>query len=135
MDGGGPPAGGNRPLNAEIAERLREAEDIRRSLGKDRDLARGLDQAIQNLRNLGQAANEGRFKDDTQTAALLKAQVVDPLREVEVELSRRLQAKHVRNNLRLSDQGEAPERYRKLVDDYYKRLSNRSTGPEKEKEK
>jgi len=122
-------------LNAEIAERLREAEDLRRGLGKDRDLARGLDQAIQNLRNLGQAANEGRFKDDTQTAALLKAQVVDPLREVEVELSRRLQAKLGRNNLRLSDQGEAPERYRRLVDEYYKRLSNRSTGPEKEKEK
>jgi hypothetical protein len=134
MDGGGPPAGGNRQLAAEIAERLREAEDLRRGLGKDRDLARGLDQAIQNLRNLSQA-NEGRFRDDTQTAALLKTQVVDPLREVEVELSRRLQAKLGRNNLRLSDQGEAPELYRKLVDEYYKRLSNRSTGPEKEKEK
>jgi hypothetical protein len=27
--------------------------------------------------------------------------------------------------LRLSDEGMAPERYRKLVDEYYKRLSNR----------
>jgi hypothetical protein len=135
MNGGGPPQGGNRSLQSEIATRLQEAEDLRRGLGKDRDLARGLDQAIQNLRNLASQANEGRFRDDTQTAALLKSQVVDPLREVEIELSRRLQAKLGRNNLRLSDQGEAPERYRKLVDEYYKRLSNRSTGPEKEKEK
>jgi len=35
-----------------------------------------------------------------------------------------LQAKLSRNNLCLADEGEAPERYRKLVGEYYKRLSN-----------
>jgi hypothetical protein len=56
----------------------------------------------------------------------LKTQVVDPLRAIEMELSRRLQAKLGKNNLRLSDEGAAPERYRKLVDEYYKRLSSGS---------
>jgi len=32
---------------------------------------------------------------------------------------------------RLADEGEAPERYRKLVDEYYKRLSNGSQPQQK----
>lgn len=125
MSGGGPPGGGNRQVRSEIQERIRELENLRRGVGRDRELARSLDQAIQNLKQL----SESGFRDDTQTAALLKTQVIDPIREVEIELSRRLQAKLGRNNLRLSDQGEAPEKYRKLVDEYYKRLSNRATAP------
>jgi len=105
-----------------MRDRLRDLEDLRRSLGRDRELTRGLDQAIEALRQLTNA----QYKDDTQTAVLLKAQVVDPIRGVEMELSRRLQARLGKNNLRLSDQGEAPEKYRKLVDEYYKRLSNRT---------
>jgi hypothetical protein len=89
-------------------------------VGRDRELARGLEQAIQGLKQ----ANEAMLRDDEATAALLKAQVVDPLRNIESELSKRLQAKLGRNNLRMADEGEAPERYRKLVDEYYKRLSN-----------
>ena len=64
------------------------------------------------------------MRDDNETAMRLKTEVVDPLREIESELSKRLQAKLGRNNLRLADEGEAPERYRKLVGEYYKRLSN-----------
>ncbi len=105
-----------------MRDRLRDLEDLRRSIGRDRELTRGLDQAIEALRQMTNA----QYKDDMQTAALLKAQVVDPIRGVEMEFSRRLQARLGKNNLRLSDQGEAPEKYRKLVDEYYKRLSNRT---------
>ena len=105
-----------------MSESLREAEDIRRNLGKDRDLANGLDQAIQGLRR----ANEALVRDDMQTALLLKDQVIEPLRSLELELSKRLQLKLGKNNLRLSDEGEAPASYRRLVDEYYKRLSSRS---------
>ena len=125
MPGGGPPAGGERQVGAELKERLREAEELKRSVGRERDLGKQLDQAIQGLRDLSDAL----YHEDTRTAALLKTQVIDPLRELEIQLSRRLQAKLGRNNLRLADQGEAPERYRKLVDEYYKRLSNRTTTP------
>src|SRR5262245_47792476 len=120
--GGGPPRGyDRRQLGSELRESLREVEDIRRNLGKDRDLAPGLDQAIQGLRR----ANDALMRDDMQTALLLKDQVIEPLRDVELELSKRLQLKLGKNNLRLSDEGEAPAAYRRLVDEYYKRLSSR----------
>ena len=86
----------------------------------DREITSQLDQAIQGMR---QAADE-MMRDDIRTAGLLKTQVIDPLRNIENELSKRVQAKLGRNNLRLADEGEAPERYRKLVGEYYKRLSN-----------
>jgi hypothetical protein len=120
--GGGPIRGSaDRQLGSELRQRLSEAEDLRRSLGRDRDLARSLDQAIQGLRQ----ANDAITRDDMQTALLLKDQVIEPLRNVELELSKRLQIKLGKNNLRLSDEGAAPDRYRKLVDEYYKRLSAR----------
>jgi hypothetical protein len=52
--------------------------------------------------------------------------VIDPLRAIEVALSGRLPSKTGRGQLRLIDEGAAPDRYRKLVDEYYKRLSSRS---------
>src|SRR6185295_10604471 len=81
---GGTPMGERRQTQAELQERLREAQDLRRSLGNDRDLARGLDQAIEGLRH----ANEALMRDDNETAMRLKAEVIDPLREVESELSK-----------------------------------------------
>ncbi|MGH9800698.1 MAG: hypothetical protein ACRD82_10060, partial [Blastocatellia bacterium] len=65
-------------------------------------------------------------RDDMQTALLLKDQVVEPLRSIEMELSKRVQAKLGINRLRLGDEGAAPAGYRKLVDEYYKRLSSRN---------
>ena len=123
--GGGPIRGSDRQLGSELRERLREAEDIRRNLGRDRDLANGLDQAIQGMRR----AVDAITRDDMATALLLKDQVIEPLRNIELELSKRLQLKLGKNNLRLSDEGEAPAAYRKLVDEYYKRLSAQSPKP------
>jgi hypothetical protein len=130
LAGGGPPVGGprigDRDLNRELAERLKEAEELRRNLSRngkgDREQMRMLDQAIQALQ---QMAN-GAYREDTETAARLKQQVIDPLRQLEMDLSKRLQAKLGHDNLRLSDEGAAPEQYRKLVEEYYKKLSNRT---------
>lgn len=105
-----------------MREFLKDAEALRRDLGKDRDLARGLDQAIQGLRQANDAIN----RDDMQTALMLKDQVIEPLRSIEMELSKRVQAKLGTNRLRLGDEGAAPAGYRKLVDEYYKRLSSRN---------
>ena len=76
MPGGGPPAPGTRQVEAEMRDRLRDLEDLRRSLGRDRELTRGLDQAIEALRQMTNA----QYKDDTQTAVLLKSQVVSDSR-------------------------------------------------------
>ncbi len=104
-----------------MRERLRDAEDLRQQIGSG-ELARELDEAMAQLKKL---AGTGMMQGEAQTAALLKAQVIDPLRQIELELSRRLQSKLGRGNLRLGDEGSAPERYRKSVDEYYKRLSSR----------
>jgi hypothetical protein len=109
-----------RQTAAELRERLREAEELRRSMIGDREVTRQLDEAIQGLRE----ATDAMLRDDIRTSGLLKTQVIDPLRNVESTLSQRVQAKLGKNNLRLANEGEAPERYRQLVGEYYKRLSN-----------
>jgi hypothetical protein len=49
--------------------------------------------------------------------------VIEPLRQLELQLSRQAQSQAGRTNLRLRDEGAAPERYRKAVEEYYRRLS------------
>ena len=86
----------------------------------DREVTKQLDEAIAGMRE----AADAMMRDDIRSAGLLKTQVIDPLRNVESTLSQRVQAKLGKNNLRLANEGEAPERYRQLVGEYYKRLSN-----------
>ena len=115
--------GGDRQTGAELRQRLADAEQLRQQLGNsNKDLARNLDQAIEQLKQLS-----SHYSDDTQTAAVLKTEVIDPLRQVEMELSKQLQAKLAKSNLRINDEGTAPAKYRKQVDEYYRRLSNGSS--------
>ena len=110
--------GDNRQWSAEIRERLREAEDLRREWGANSVNAARLDQVIDQLKLLAAGQTQGA----AATASLLKAEVVEPLRQLELELSRTLQQSS-RTNLRLRDEGAAPEQYRKAVEEYYRRLS------------
>src|SRR5262249_8811009 len=111
--------GDNRQLPAELRERLREAQDLRREWGTTGLSAGQLDDVIEKLKQLA----DGKTDGDAATAALLKAEVVDPLRQLELELSRQLQQQSGRTNLRLRDEGAAPEKYRRAVEEYYRRLS------------
>ena len=111
--------GDERQLNAELRERLREAQELRRGFGTSGGAYGNLDRAIEELRRMA----DGRMQGTAQTAAALKSQVIDPLRQIEVELSRRLRDQLGRTNLRLGDEGSAPERYRRSVEEYYRRLS------------
>ena len=112
--------GDNRQIPAEVRERLREAQDLRRECGATSTGAtRQLDEVIDRLKQLA----DGRMEGDAATAALLKQDVVEPLRQLELELSRQIQQQSGRTNLRLRDEGAAPERYRKAVEEYYRRLS------------
>ena len=78
-----------------------------------------LDDVIDELKRLA----DGKMEGDAATAALLKADVIEPLRQLELELSRLVQQQSARTNLRLRDEGAAPEKYRKAVEEYYRRLS------------
>src|SRR6201991_3900821 len=79
--------GDNRQLPAEIRERLREAQDLRREWGTSGINAGRLDEVIEELKRLA----DGKMEGDAATASYLKNEVVDPLRQLELELSRQLQ--------------------------------------------
>jgi hypothetical protein len=107
-----------RQLGSELRERLREAEGLRQQWGANSG-GRELGGVIQQLR----AIADGRMDGEAQTAASLKAQVIEPLRQLELELSKRVREQLGRTNLRLGEEGAAPGRYRKSVEEYYRRLS------------
>lgn len=109
----------NRQLPAEIRERLRDAQDLRREWGSTGWGVGRLDDVIEELKKLA----DGRMDGDAATAAYLKADVIEPLRQLELELSRQVQQQSGRTNLRLRDEGAAPEKYRRAVEEYYRRLS------------
>jgi hypothetical protein len=111
--------GDNRQLPTEIRERLSEAQDLRREWGATGMGAGRLDEVIEELKRLA----NGKMEGDAATAALLKADVVEPLRQLELELSRQVQQQSGRTNLRLRDEGAPPEKYRRAVEEYYRRLS------------
>jgi hypothetical protein len=117
--GGGDGSGDARQLPSEIRERLREAQDLRREWGATGNGSGKLDEVIDELRRMA----DGKMEGDAATAALLKADVIEPLRQLELELSRQLQQHSGRTNLRLRDEGAAPEKYRRAVEEYYRRLS------------
>ncbi len=117
---GGDDWGDNRQFPAEIRERVREAQDLRQQwAGTTTGGSRELDQIIDRLKKLA----DGHMEGGAATAALLKADVIEPLRQLELELSRQIQQQSARTNLRLRDEGAAPEKYRKAVEEYYRRLS------------
>ena len=117
---GGDSWGDGRQLPSEVRERLREAQDLRREWGgTSTGAGRQLDEVIDRLKQLA----DGRMEGNAATASLLKSDVIEPLRQLELELSRQIQAQSGRTNLRLRDEGAAPEKYRKAVEEYYRRLS------------
>ena len=120
--GGRPgPAGGARQLESELRERVREAEELRRQLGRNNELARDLNRAIEQLKKIDPNA----FSNPAQLA-MLKNDVIDPLQQLELELARQLQAKLGRGTPGALGDTEAPDRYHKMIDDYYRRLSSRT---------
>jgi hypothetical protein len=121
--GGGPPRSSGNQAASELAERINDAQELRRALRGNNDLMRDLDKAIDQLRRI----NPNAFDDPAQMA-LLKSEVIDPLRQIEVELARRLQGKLDNQGIGSLSDGDAPDRYRKLIEEYYRRLSSRSAG-------
>lgn len=125
----GPPAGrpgrdlgeALRQLRRELRERVQEAEELRRSLAPLRDLVDDASRLIAELRRL----SEARLFDDPEEIERLKRQVLDPLRRLEWELARRQQEQMNADRLRLAEETAVPPQYRRLVEEYYRRLARR----------
>jgi hypothetical protein len=58
--------------------------------------------------------------------AMLKNDIIDPLRQVEIDIARKVGAWNPDGLSGISGEADAPDRYRKMVEEYYRRLSSRS---------
>ncbi len=120
--GGGPPralgADPVRQFRREARERLADADSLARLLAAEGIDAGDLDGVRAALRRLTTAAP---YRDPAALARL-QADAVQRLKEFEFSLRRRLQGDDERRAL-LSGSREVPERFRKLVEEYFRSLA------------
>jgi len=115
---GGSGDGYDRQLNSELRQRLSDAQGLRRQFAGSSGPVGLLDQAIEELRRVAEVGPG----HEIETSSDLRARVIEPLRQLELQLSRQAQSPG-QTNLRLRDEGAAPQQYRKAVEEYYRRLS------------
>ena len=68
--------------------------------------------------------NPNAFADPRQMAMLKDG--IDALRQLEINLSRKAGAWNPDGMSGIAGEADAPDRYRKMVEEYYRRLSSRS---------
>ena len=126
--GGGGAAEGReaRQLRRELDRRVQDAEALRRELtGVGASGDRGSDrlgEVVAALRGL----TPERLTGDPRGMEILEAEVLDTLRQLEFELRRALTGGSGADILTGSDD-RAPERYRDMVEEYFRALSRRPT--------
>ncbi len=109
-----------RQFQREAAERLREAEQLRRRLleeGRTED-ARTLGEIIAGLQTLATGAS---FRD-VDLAARLQEDIAADARRLELSLRRQILGERAARSL-ITGSGEVPEEYRELVEEYFRALS------------
>jgi hypothetical protein len=104
-----------RQFRAEIRQMTNSAEQLRRSVGKEDQAA-----VADMLKKLRALDHDQVFKDPAQFDRL-QAQAADAVKRFEFNLRRRAELKG--NEVLLSGDGDVPEEFRKLVEQYYKSLS------------
>jgi hypothetical protein len=119
----GPPTGIGVPLNQEerqlsreFQQRLMDAQELRRLLDRNSGQMENLDKAIESLRRA-----DSDFDNPEQIVRLKAA--IDYMRKVELDLARALESQDQKDKYFLSEDNEAPNTYKKLVDEYYKSLA------------
>ena len=117
--GGGPMSPEDaRQFRAEIRQLTTTAEQLRRGVGKEDQAA-----VADMLKKLRALDSDHVFKDPSQFDRL-QAQAADAIKRFEFNLRRRMELKG--NEVLLSGDGDVPEEFRKLVEQYYKSLSKGS---------
>jgi len=99
---------------------LREIQEIQSELGRNNPLASDLNRIAGDIRSLMRDPRLG----DPQAIEKLAQQIIDPFKSVELELSRTLELLLAKENVRSAQEEEIPAGYKKLVEEYYKKLSN-----------
>ena len=107
-----------RQFRAELRQMTETAERLRRAVGK-------ADQAaVADLLKKLRALDSDRVFSDPSQFERLHTQAADAVKRFEFNLRRRTELKG--NELLLSGDGDVPEEFRKLVEEYYKSLSKGS---------
>jgi hypothetical protein len=107
-----------RQLRRELQQRLLDAEELRRILGRSATRMESLDEVISALRSMQGVRDYG---DPEETARL--GSVIELLRRVELDLGRERDRLLGKNQYQQADEGDAPSDYRRLVEEYYKALA------------
>ena len=119
-DATGPGSYDPRQWTREFQERLNEIRDIQNGLGRNNPISQELERVAGAIQALARDPRVG----NPQAIEKLAQQILDPLRGVELELSRSLQLLLAKENIRSAQEDEIPQGYQKLVEEYYKKLSN-----------
>jgi hypothetical protein len=121
--GQGPPGGGridSRQLDRELRERVNDAQQLRNDLRRDSINVRDLDGIIQGLR----ALSPRLVNADPRAVAALESDVIQGLKEFEFALRRQF-AEGESPRPMLTGADEVPEKYRKMVEEYYRALAGK----------
>ncbi len=106
-----------RQFYRELEERLGDARDLRRMMNRNPTLMENLGKVIDALMKSRSLAS-----DDGVQAALLK-EALETMRDVESDLAAELQRLNRIEEYFLAGDDEAPESYRKLVEEYYRSIA------------
>jgi len=107
-----------RQLRREFQQRLVDAEELRRLLDRGATRTASLDEVISALR-LMQGIRS--YDDPEETARLGSA--IELLRQVELDLARERDRLLGKGRYQQAEDNDAPQDYRKLVEEYYKALA------------
>ena len=105
-------------MEREFAELLPQMRELQRELRDDSDFARRTRELVDAMSKL----EAGRFPGDPAELERLRATILDGMRQVELALSRKLNAG---GELRLPPHEEIPSAYRRQVEQYYRSLAEK----------
>ena len=108
-----------RQFEKEYEHRLGEARNLSKGLRSYTDLAAQVRNMVKRMEQMKSL----RFLHDPEELERLRQSVIEGFRQLEFDLSRKVQRLTGSNPIHLVKDEETPSRYRKQVEDYYKALS------------
>jgi hypothetical protein len=108
-------------MQREYEERTKQARDIMPELQGDADLSKELARVLAGM----QALNRNDLGVSPQFLAQLQREILAPLRQFEIELSRRIGEIASRDKLHRISDDDIPPAFRKMVDEYFKRVAGK----------
>jgi hypothetical protein len=110
-----------RQFDKEYQLRYQEGQELARQLRDRPDLSAQIQDILKRMKGMPTAS----MLTDEAELARLKTSVIEGFRQLELQLSRELNAMTRKDNIRLSKDEDIPKEYRKQVEDYYRALAEK----------